>query len=180
MAQKKIDRNVRAKCISIESIEQFDLLIGNPNEFRHQKTTDQNVLSSRSHYFVLLRNGQGSSLMMADLAGFESPKNKADIKQTHFINSTLFDLNTMLLHMSKGHVSNSKATTLTTFMGPYIKESDDTVILYHVVNENLKKCLEYIQDIAVSHRSKRPTRSVLLIYRIISGIRSNDYLLFVN
>lgn len=160
--RNKIGRIVQAKCIPIESIEHFDLLIGHSIKFRHQKTTDQNISSSRSHYFILLRNDQGSSLMIADLAGFESPKNKADIKQTQFINSSLFDLNTMLMQISKGHVSNSKATTLTAFMGPYIKESNDTVILYHVVNENLKKCLEYIKDIAVSHRSKRPTRPPLL------------------
>lgn len=159
--RNKIERNSRPKCIQIDSIEQFDSLIGNSIKFRHQKTTDQNVSSSRSHYFILLSNDQGSTLMIADLAGFESPKNKADIKQTQFINSTLSDLNTMLMHISKGHVSNSKATSLTTFMGPYIKKSNDTVILYHVVNENLKKCLEYIKDIAVSHRPKRLTRQPL-------------------
>lgn len=137
--RNKIERNVRAKCILIESIEQFDSLIGISIKFRHAKTTDQNILSSRSHYFILLRNDRGSSLIIADLAVFESPKYKADIKQTQFINSTLFDLNTMLMHISEGNVSNSKATTLTTFMGPYIKESDDTVILYHVVNENLMR-----------------------------------------
>lgn len=159
-AKTKIAKNSKPNCILFESLEKFAMLIANSTKIRNQQSTDQNATSSRSHYFVIFTSDRGKYLMIADLGGFECAKNKIDFKQTQFINSTLSDLNTMLHNISKGHVASGK-TSLTSFLEPYMKHSNETVIMYHILNRHIKKGLDYIKDIAVSRPLKRSQRTPL-------------------
>lgn len=153
-----------ANQISIASFEQFQMLINASLELRITKSTDQNNVSSRSHYFVLCMNENDRFLLFGDLAGFECAKNKVDSSETKFINATLSDLNTMLNHISKGHLFSGKATPLTSFLEPYLKRCNEITIMYHVMDSALKKGLEYIKDITAkttTAKSKREARKPL-------------------
>lgn len=150
--------------ISIVSFEHFQTLINASLELRNTKSTDQNNVSSRSHYFVLCMNEGERFLLFGDLAGFECAKNKVDSSETKLINSTLSDLNTMLNHISKGHSFSGKATPLTGFLEVYLKRCNDITIMYHVMDSAMKKGLEYIKDIAAkitTAKSKREARKPL-------------------
>lgn len=158
--------------IAIDSYEQFQSIILNSQKYRNQTATDQNVLSSRSHYIIIFRSDGSAHLIFADLAGFECMKNKQDAEQTKFINSTLSGLNTWLLNITKGLPTASSATTqLTKYLDPYLKRTDDIVLMYHVVNLALKKGLDYVKDIATSVKTKSSHPSAYQFTRGATGLR---------
>lgn len=143
----------------IDSIDQFHTLITASLRYRKQMATNQNNTSSRSHYFIILAGqNNNQNLVFADLAGFESAKGKENHDQTRFINSTLSELNGMFSNISKGLVFRGSANScFSKFMETFLKQSNDTVIMYHVVNHQFRTGIDYIKDITVSAKFRKRT-----------------------
>lgn len=143
----------------INSADKFHMLILRSIRNRKQMSTNQNNTSSRSHCFIILAGQNNSqSLVFADLAGFENAKGKQNHNQTRFINSTLSELNSMFSKISKGLVFRGNAKScFSKFMETFLKQSNDTVIMYHVVNHQFRTGIDYIKDITVSAKIRKPT-----------------------
>lgn len=92
--------------ISIDSLDAFNKLLSKVLKLRTQKSTDQNKTSSRSHLIFELsfEDGSPGKMAFADLAGWESPMNKNDMKETIFINTSLTSLNTVLASIAQKKV----------------------------------------------------------------------------
>lgn len=151
----QISKGSQSCQVALDSYDQFQSIILNSSKHRNQASTDQNESSSRSHYIVIFRGEGPNHLIFADLAGFECMKNKQDAEQTKFINATLSGLNTLLFNITKGlPTASSRATQLTKYLEPYLKRTDDVVIMYHVTNLALKKGLDYVKEITTSVKTK--------------------------
>lgn len=136
----------------VYSSSEFGTLIQQATDLRLQKCTNQNQTSSRSHLIIVikLKKGAQGEIIFADLAGFENANGKENIDETKYINSTLTDINTMLLNLSRGNVVNSNKYSLTRFLKPYLKPENKTIMLYHVTKSSLKTSLELVKDFVAS------------------------------
>lgn len=140
----------KASRIAIESLENFDSMLTAALQHRHQKATNQNETSSRSHAItkVILDGLPHGSLLFADLAGFESIDGKENRKETLFINQSLLELNKVLLDMQKNKVPVF-TSALTKFFKPHFRDGD-IVMLYHLQaqsSESMKSGLGYIKEL---------------------------------
>lgn len=144
----------------ITTTDEFDLLVQQVIAIRAQKATNQNITSSRSHLIFVIKLRE-NTIVFADLAGFESPKGKENIDETKFINVTLYELNQVLLGISRGGHLNHSANSLTKFLQPYLQAKSQTLMLYHVLKNSVHKDLEYIKDVVASQRApKRDSRNI--------------------
>lgn len=146
------------------TFDDFEQLITHINRNRTTTPTNQNAASSRSHLFIILsRDNSHSKMAFVDLAGFENPDGKDDDEETKFINSTLSQLNSLLINVTKKNVvAPSKWNKMTTFLKPFLTSPSQTMIMYHVNNEAPKRGLSYIKDIATSSTVlKRPNSGPL-------------------
>lgn len=143
----------------MNSVDEFHKLIMGSLRHRKQMATNQNNTSSRSHYFIIVAGqNNNQNLVFANLAGFESAKGKENHDQTRFINSTLSELNGMFSNISKGLVFRGNAkSSFSKFMETFLKQSNDTIIMYHVVNHQFRTGIDYIKDITVSATFRKRT-----------------------
>lgn len=145
----------------------------NYKEFAYTSKPSVNRSSSRSHYIVIFQGEGAKHLIFGDLAGFECMKNKQDAEQTKFINATLSGLNTLLFNIAKGlPTASSRATQLTKYFEPYLKRTDDIVLMYHVTNMALKKGLDYVKEITTSVKTKRSHPPTSQFSNAAPGMRS--------
>lgn len=145
------------KVKKVNSPDEFEAFVQQVTSLRVQKPTNQNHTSSRSHLIIFLTSKENPKgrIVFADLAGFENPKDKENMNETKFINSSLMQLNQVLLSISRKQVPNYNANPLTLFLKPYLSSNSRTLMLYHVSKESLKKGLEYIKDIVASHKDTK-------------------------
>lgn len=138
----------------IRSASEFNDRLSKTLEIRSQDSTDQNNTSSRSHLILNFSfyNSNGN-LIFIDLAGWESPKNKKNVEQTKFINSSLTSLTTVFEKIAKKEVP-SYDSKLATFFKPYITATSSTkmCMLYHVSKKDMKKGLENIKNVVASNK----------------------------
>lgn len=146
----------------INTPEEFDAFSDQMTRIRLQKATNQNQTSSRSHLIFVLtaQNNPKSQILFADLAGFENSKGKENLSETKFINTTLMELNQVLLSVSRREIANYNANALTSFLKPYLSSNSQTVMFYHVSKESIKKGLEYIKDIVASHKAPQKRKAI--------------------
>lgn len=110
----------------IRSASEFNQMLSKTLEIRSQDSTDQNNTSSRSHLIFNLRSyNSDGNLIFIDLAGWESPKNKKNVEQTKFINSSLTSLTTVFEKIAKKEVP-SYDTKLTKFFKPFLTSTSPT------------------------------------------------------
>lgn len=147
--------------ISIESMDGFSLLAKGLLSNRKQKSTDENTTSSRSHLLIIISTSEhlGNKLVFADLAGFEKLKGKENVPETKFINSTLSNLNMVLLNISRNQTASFKSSTLTRELEPYLKGSTRILMMYHLPVHSVKKGLEYIKDVVASRKISKQNAS---------------------
>lgn len=157
-----------AKKIVIHSGDKFQILVSNILKLRLQKTTDQNRTSSRSHLFFNFEDEFGSKLTFIDLAGWESPKNKTDIKETKFINASLTSLNTALEKIATNYTP-SYDTELTKAFKPLLRGS--ICMLYHVSNNGVIDGLKNIKNIVASNKGKQQFHLKTPLQNITNSIR---------
>lgn len=138
----------------IETNDAFNFLAKGLLLNRKQKSTDENVTSSRSHLLIIISTSEHSKnkLLFVDLAGFEKLKGKENVPETKFINSTLSNLNAVLLNISRNQTASFKSSKLTRELEPYLKASTRILMLYHVPLHSVKKGLEYIKDVVASRK----------------------------
>lgn len=136
----------------IYTASEFNLFVQQAAELRLQKSTNQNLTSSRSHliFIMKLQHAPQGEMVFVDLAGFESGSGKENIRQTKYINSTLTDINMILINFSRGCVANFTANTLTMFLKPYLQPRNKTLMLYHVTKSSIKMGLELVKDFVPS------------------------------
>ncbi|XP_031639729.1 protein claret segregational-like, partial [Contarinia nasturtii] len=138
----------------IQSSDEFSQTFQQVLALRAQKSTDQNATSSRSHLIVKISLKNNSNcIVFADLAGFESAKNKENLSETQFINSSLSGFNQVMLSMSRNEKPNFKANTLTKCLQPFINAN--AVMFYHVNAYSMKTSLEMIKDIMASQKGQK-------------------------
>lgn len=146
---KKIECNVNlAKTTKLSSLSQFDILVTKVLTIRSQKSTTQNKTSSRSHllFQFSVEEIPNANMAFIDLAGWENPLDKPDIKETMFINSTLSELNGILVAIAQNKIPFFKST-LSKIFKPYSKEGSKIVMFYHISNITAKKGLENIKEV---------------------------------
>lgn len=102
--------------------------------------------------FFLLQINANSTIVFADLAGFEDPKGKVDHNETKFINASLYSLKNVFFHLSRIEVVNYKASQLTLFLKPYLQEAKQMLMLYHVKASSLNQGLNHIKDIVTKKK----------------------------
>lgn len=175
MCDKKalLEENIKPKEKVISSMIEFESFIDGIKLTRVQKQTNENPTSSRSHLLIVLSLDGGASksnLVFVDLAGFESPDNKGNGQESKFINSSLSDINSLLINMKKQNVYNPpKTNKIAVRLKSFLTPTSQTLMLYHVNDKSLKKGLEYIKEIASSTRkSKRPNSGLSDITNKIS------------
>lgn len=159
MEKAKLSAQNKASKINIESIEQFNGVLELALTHRTQKATNQNATSSRSHAIIQISiGGSGGNLLFADLAGFESIEGKDNRSETVSINSSLLEVNKVLLCYVKDQTPIC-TTPLTKCLRPYF--DGDLVMFFHIKaqsKEIVKSSLRHIQELAVAVKSK-PARS---------------------
>lgn len=149
----------------INSTDAFNTLIANVIKLRLQKQTDQNKTSSRSHLFINFEDGAGTKISFVDLAGWESPKNKLDIDETKFINSSLSSLNTALEKIATGFTP-SFDTALTKAFKPYLRGSSKICMLYHVSSVSVIDGLKNIKNVVAANKTKTPFQNITNTIRL--------------
>lgn len=156
----------------INSLADFISFVAKFRKMRCQKSTDQNSTSSRSHLIVKFQYSSHSEadMVFIDLAGWESPRGKENVEETKFINSTLTELNTALLKVSKNMVPTFN-TPLLKLLKPYFSGASKTMMLYHVSNTAIKKGLENIKDVVGSNKTEKRPHSTPLSDMINKRIR---------
>lgn len=159
--KKPMTKNDKPTVKEINTPGEFDAFVEQMTRIRLQKATNQNQTSSRSHliFVITARNNPKCQILFADLAGFENSTGKENLGETVFINKTLMELNQVLLSVSRKQIANFQANALTSFLKPYLGSNSQTMMLYHISKESIKKGLEYIKDIVASHKTplKRPS-----------------------
>lgn len=151
-----LEKRVNPKIRKIQTANEFHLLIKTVTSIRVQKATNQNSTSSRSHLvFMISIEGKSGCMIFADLAGFENGQGKENIRETQFINSSLNEINQLLLKVRRDQVVSNGSYPLTNFLNPYLKKSAKTIMLYHVLNGSVKKGLENIKDIVPSKSAEK-------------------------
>lgn len=141
---------------SITSMNDFSSFLSNILKNRSQRSTDQNMTSSRSHLMITLTFDEFATAKMAfvDLAGSENPNNKENLDETKFINGTLSGLNGILSKISRQEFVTF-STPLTKLIKPYLSGQAQSMMLYHVPNKNMIKSLECIKDIVPSSKTEK-------------------------
>lgn len=156
--KSEISSHSNASKTDINGFEEIDGLIQNLIRNRSQKSTNQNETSSRSHAIVkLLLNTSGNSLLFVDLAGFENAEGKDDKAETTFINTSLLDLNRVLLSIKKRELLVC-TTPLTKFFRSQL--DGEIVMLFHAPVdsiESFKFGLSYVKDLAAVLRRPKST-----------------------
>lgn len=158
----KIDSNAKAIKKLIKSLMEFEEFMESVLKSRAQKATDQNLTSSRSHLIItfLLPGNSLANFAFIDLAGAESPKDKENVDETKFINSTLSDLNRVLENIAKNNVVTFANNTSMKTLKPFLTGNAKVMMLYHVSNGSIKKGLEVIKKVVASNRGiKRPNEN---------------------
>lgn len=159
--QTKIDISrtpSNASKATIESLEQFDEILKISLRNRVQRATNQNITSSRSHAIIKICV-QNAVLLFADLAGFESQQGK-DKSESKFINSSLLEVNKMLLCAFVRGKDPICTTTLTRFFKTYI--ASDIVMLFHAPassSQMIKNALNHVKEFAVVLKSAPPNQT---------------------
>lgn len=116
---------------------------------RLQKSTDQNVCSSRSHVITVIQTAKkDGKILFVDLAGFEHSSGKPSLTETNFINCSLQVLNKCLLSYSKGEKPMCRGTALTEILEAYLNEN--LIMYFHATAKNARDDLNYIKDVVVS------------------------------
>lgn len=148
--------NQQPKVKSIQTVDEFQLLLQNVISIRSQKPTNQNDTSSRSHLiFILTAEDKHNEIVFADLAGFESARDKENMDETKFINSTLSHLNHVMLNLSRNRIPDYGANELTKLLKPYLQKAAHTLMLYHLSQKTIKTGLEYIKDIVPTRKDEK-------------------------
>lgn len=148
--------NQQPKVKIIQTFEEFKLLVQKITSIRAQKPTNQNHTSSRSHLiFILTVQDKDAPIVFADLAGFESAKDKENMHETKYINSTLSQLNQVMLNISRNQIADYGANELTKFLKPYLKKSTLTLMLYHLSKDSVQTGLEYVKDVVPSRKPEK-------------------------
>lgn len=151
---------IDATQVLIHTLDEFSSFVKNILTHRTQKATDQNSTSSRSHLIVKIDRGLSASIAFVDLAGFESPKAKENHAETQFINSTLTELNNVLIKVSRQETPTC-SSMLTKILKRYLTNSQ-TIMLYHVKKIALKKGLETIKDVVACNKAAKRRKSPVL------------------
>lgn len=140
----------------ITDSRQIEQIINVTNRHRIQKSTDQNLTSSRSHALHIIHLKDEKRILFVDLAGFERSGGKAtSLNETNDINTSLSALNRVLLNLSSGHKAIFRGNRLTEFLEPYLtKQQSKAVMFYHIRNDALHQGLHYIKDITVAMNQK--------------------------
>ncbi|XP_055308452.1 uncharacterized protein LOC129572513 [Sitodiplosis mosellana] len=144
----------------IKTIDEFKELVKKINDSRTQKSTSQNIKSSRSHLFVILTiENETSKMAFVDLAGFESLENE----ESKHINTSLSELNLLLINATKNQpFSPNKSNKMAINLKPFLMPPSQTIFLCHMNNDAAKKGLGYFKEFVSSTRdSKRPSRAPL-------------------
>lgn len=151
--------NPKSKTINTEN--EFDILVQRATKLRSQKPTNQNPTSSRSHLMFIMTFLQNSAgkIVFADLAGFETASGKENIGETKHINSTTSDINNILMNLSRGEVANFNGNPMTKFLKPYLQPPSKTLMLYHVTGKSIRKGLELIKDFTPSTSGSKRSSS---------------------
>lgn len=166
----------KATKMLIETNDRFSFLAKDLLSNRKQKSTDENTTSSRSHVLIIISTSEHleSKLVFADLAGFEKMKGKENVPETQFINSTLSNLNTALLNISRNQTASFKSSHLTRELEPYLKLSTRILMLYHLSLHSVKKGLDYIKDVVASRKiSNRIESNNASKSRVLKTIHTN-------
>lgn len=172
----ELEKRCNPKIKTIRTVEELRVVVKSVLKLRVQKSTNQNFTSSRSHLILVISiEGKSGRMIFADLAGFESGKGKEDIQETQFINSSLNELNQLLLKVSRNMVVSNGSYPLTNFLNPYLKKSARTLMLYHVLNGSVKKQLENIKDIVPSKTAekRKPGNSSLPLRQPLKPLNMN-------
>lgn len=98
-------------------------------------------------------------IIFVDLAGFESAKGKENVKESQFINRSLFELNQVLLSISQKCIPNFNANPLTLFLKPFLNSNSQTLMLYHVSKNSIKVGFEYIKDVVSKQKDVKRKQS---------------------
>lgn len=152
--KSKIKQSRMATKTSIESYDQFKVRIDNVLKLRSKKSTDQNLTSSRSHLIIEFSfEGSSAKLAFVDLAGWENPHNKLDLKETSFINSSLASFNSVLANISQRKIP-SFDSSLSKIFKPYLDGKSSVCMLYHVNNSAIKKGLENIKNVVPANKEQ--------------------------
>lgn len=157
----QLDKMDKPTAKKITSIENFNALLQQVIALRTQKSTNQNLNSSRSHlmFSFTMEGTSKNAIAFVDLAGFESPRDKENIRETQFINKSLFELNQVLASVSKKTVPNFNANPLTMLLKPFLNSTSLNLMLYHISKDSIHTGLEYIKDIVATQKDfkrKRP------------------------
>lgn len=140
-----LSKRIDANRVMINTSEELNSFLRNILKARTQKETDQNSTSSRSHLIVEFENAS-ANLAFVDLAGFESVKGKVNPHETQFINTTLTELNNILMKKSRQEVPTF-TSVLSKELKPYLTGTCQSIMFYHVKRDTLKKALEVIKDV---------------------------------
>lgn len=129
MDHKRYDLNAGETIENVDDLHQFTKRI---LSLRKEKPTNQNPTSSRSHLIFKIRfDGKKGDMAFVDLAGWENAKEKENVNETKFINSTLTELNTALANLANDRVVTFNEPLLKIFK-PYLVKNAKTLMLYHV------------------------------------------------
>lgn len=149
---KKIIHFGQEKKQILNSVDDFNALLMKVLKLRAQKSTNENKTSSRSHLMIRFEDDKQSKLTFFDLAGWECAKEKEDVKETQFINSTLTSLNTAMEKIANKKPA-SFDTNLAKVFKPYLIGPGKTCMLYHLSRVGAKKGLENIKKVIASSKS---------------------------
>lgn len=158
--KKPIKQIEVAAQIAIESQEDFKDLVDNVLKLRSQKSTDQNMTSSRSHLvFEFSVDESAAKMAVIDLAGWENPHNKVDMKETSFINASLTSFNMVLTNISKKQIP-SYDSTLSKIFRPYFINDSEICMFYHVSYSAIKKGLENIKNVVIANKERKERKDL--------------------
>lgn len=131
---------------SIRMVSDINTIIENGIQKRRTGATNQNAHSSRSHALLMISSPDlDSTLLFIDMAGNESSGGKENIKETCFINTSLAELNKILVSKAKKTTPVYRGNDFTLFLQPYLVKNK-AIVFYHVKPSNIAKNLLTIQE----------------------------------